>query len=144
MDGTKLLNTFLSQAWSSIISITILHILLLASIVKRFPDSEIESYPAPKQRHFTDFDLCIWFIIRNGNSCTFITEFDLGNAIPFYHGLRTPNEAFFHQNPTLFGLDRQFGQKMFRVFGVFSTNLSAPLLVLWVPCPCVPLINHYF
>ena len=22
--------------------------------------------------------------------------------------------------------------------------LSAPILVLWVPCPCFPLINHYF
>ena len=26
------------------------------------------------------------------------------------HGLRTPNEAFFHLNPELLGLGRQFGQ----------------------------------
>ena len=28
--------------------------------------------------------------------------------------------------------------------GVFSANLSAPILVIymWVPCPCFPLINH--
>ena len=45
VDGPKLLNTFVSQAWSPITSIAIVHILLLASIVKRFPDSELESYP---------------------------------------------------------------------------------------------------
>ena len=27
---------------------------------------------------------------------------------PLVHGLRTPNEAFFHQNPKLLGLVRQF------------------------------------
>ena len=27
-----------------------------------------------------------------------------------HHGLRTPNEAFFHQNTKLLGLGRQFGQ----------------------------------
>ena len=26
---------------------------------------------------------------------------------------------------------------------VFSTNLSAPILVQWVPCPCFSLFNHY-
>ena len=58
------------------------------------------------------------------------------------HGLRMPNEAFFHQNPKLLGLDRQFGQINFGTFGVLSADLSAPILVLWVPCPCFPLINH--
>ena len=36
--------------------------------------------------------------------------------IPLVHGLRTPNEAFFHQNPKLLGLVRQFGQIRFGVF----------------------------
>ena len=27
--------------------------------------------------------------------------------------------------------------------GVFSADLSAPILVLWVPCPCFPLFNNY-
>ena len=62
----------------------------------------------------------------------------------FIHGLRTPNEAFFHWNPKLLGLGRQIGQINFVAFGVFSADLSAPILVLWVPCPCFPLINHYF
>ena len=31
----------------------------------------------------------------------------------------------------------------FGVFSVFSANLSAPILDLWVPCPCLPLINNY-
>ena len=43
------------------------------------------------------------------------------------HGLRTPNEAFFHQNPKLLGLGRQFGQINFGAFGVFSADLSAPI-----------------
>ena len=28
--------------------------------------------------------------------------------------------------------------------GLFSADLLALILVLWVPCPCFPLINHYF
>ena len=35
------------------------------------------------------------------------------------HGLQTPNEAFFRQNPKLLGLGRQFG--------VFLANLLAPI-----------------
>jgi hypothetical protein len=46
------------------------------------------------------------------------------------HGLRTPNEAFFHRNPKLLGLGRQFGQIHFGAFGGISANLSAPILVL--------------
>ena len=60
------------------------------------------------------------------------------------HGLRTPNKAFFHRTPKLLGLGRQYGQINFGVFGAFLDNLSGPLLVLWVPCPCFPLINHTF
>ena len=60
------------------------------------------------------------------------------------HELWTPNEAFFHRNPKLLGLGRQFGQINFGAFEVFLADLSAPILVLWVPCPCFPLINHYF
>ena len=60
------------------------------------------------------------------------------------HGLWTPNEAFFHWNYNFWWLSRQFGQIHFGAFGVFSADLSAPILVLWVPCPCFPLINHYF
>ena len=63
---------------------------------------------------------------------------------PYSHGLRTPNEAFFHQNPKLLGLGRQFGQINFGAFAVFSNNLSAPILVLWVRFPCFSLINQYF
>ena len=33
----------------------------------------------------------------------------------------------------LFGLGRQFRQITFWVFGVFSSDLSVPLLVQWVP-----------
>ena len=45
------------------------------------------------------------------------------------HGLRTPNEAFFHPKAKLLGLGRQFGQISFGAFGVLSADLSAPILV---------------
>jgi hypothetical protein len=61
-----------------------------------------------------------------------------------WHGLRTPNEAIFHQNPTFLGLGRQIGQLKFWAFGVFLADLSTPIFVLCVPCPCFPLIIHYF
>jgi hypothetical protein len=61
------------------------------------------------------------------------------------HGLWIHNEAFFHWNPELVGLGRQIGQINSGAFGVFSVELSAPILVVqWVPCPCFPLFNHYF
>ena len=44
----------------------------------------------------------------------------------------------------LLGLSRQFGQINFGAFGVFSANLSEPIMVQWVPCPCFPLIKHCF
>ena len=54
------------------------------------------------------------------------------------------NEAFFHWNPENLGLGRQIGQINSGAFGVFSTKLSAPILVQWVPCPCFLLVNQYF
>ena len=35
------------------------------------------------------------------------------------------------ETPKLFGLDRQFGQIQFGIFGLFLANLTAPILVLW-------------
>ena len=55
----------------------------------------------------------------------------------YIHGLRMPNEAFFIE---ILNLGRQFGQIK---FGVFLTDLTAPIFVLWY-CPCFSLINHYF
>ena len=40
------------------------------------------------------------------------------------HGLQAPNEVFFHRNPKLLSLNRQFGQISFGAFGVFSVDLS--------------------
>ena len=52
------------------------------------------------------------------------------------HGLRTPNDAFFHWNPEFLGFDRQFGQINYGAFGVFLSKLSVPILVQWTPCLC--------
>jgi hypothetical protein len=54
------------------------------------------------------------------------------NLVAFNQGLRTPNEAFFHWNPKLLGLGRQNGQINSEAFGVFSAELSTPILVQWV------------
>ena len=45
------------------------------------------------------------------------------------YSLLTPNEAFFHRNPKLLGLGRQFGQINFRAYRVFSEDLSGLILV---------------
>ena len=51
-------------------------------------------------------------------------------TVPRKHGLRTPDEAFFHRNPKLLGLGRQIEQINFRAFGVISADLLKPILVL--------------
>ena len=48
-------------------------------------------------------------------------------GFPTTHRLRSPNETFFHRNPKLFGLGRQFGQINFGAFLVFLSNLLAPI-----------------
>jgi hypothetical protein len=50
------------------------------------------------------------------------------------HGLRTPKEAFFHLNQDFLGLGRQMRHINSGAFEVFSAELSAPILVQWVPC----------
>ena len=64
-------------------------------------------------------------------------------AHPKTHGLRIPNEAFFHWNSKLLGLVRQIGQINFGAFGVFLAELSLSLVHVF-PCLCFPLFNHYF
>ena len=56
-------------------------------------------------------------------------KFQLDIGIAVEHGLRTPNEAFFHRNPELLGLGRQIGQINAGAFRVLSPELSAPILV---------------
>ena len=50
---------------------------------------------------------------------------------------RMPNEAFFPLKSRTFGL----AQTNSGAFGIFSAELSATILVQWVPCPCFPLLN---
>ena len=55
-----------------------------------------------------------------------------------------PERAFFHWNLEILCLRKQIGQINSGSFGVFSTKLSAPILIQWVPSPCPPLFNHCF
>ena len=80
------------------------------------------------------------YIIRLDSMSTF----DRGEIFRSYHGLWTPNGAFFHWNQELLGLGRRIGQINSGAFGVFLAELSAPILVQWVSCPCFSLFNHYF
>ena len=57
--------------------------------------------------------------------------------------LRTPGESFF-QKSRILGLGKHVGLKHLGKFRVFLADLSEPIFVLWVPCPCFPVINHYF
>ena len=55
------------------------------------------------------------------------------------HGLRTLNEAFFHQNSKLLGL----GRYILGHLGIFGRFVETHFGTVR-PCPCFPLINHYF
>ena len=39
-------------------------------------------------------------------------------------GLRTPNEACFHRNPKLLGLDRQYADKYWVIWGILGRFIS--------------------
>ena len=69
------------------------------------------------------------------NVCTKrMTCVSIKSSIGGRHGLQTPNEAFFHRTPKLLSLGRQSGKTNFgAAFGVFTNDLSVPILVLWVP-----------
>ena len=58
----------------------------------------------------------------------------------YFHGLRTPNEAFFHWNPELLGLGIQIEQIFWGLLGIFGQTISTH----FGTCPCFPLFNHYF
>ena len=58
------------------------------------------------------------------------------------YGLRTLYQLiqrFFFENLKLSGLGRQIGSKIIGAVGVFLAKISAPILGLWVTCPCFPL-----
>ena len=55
----------------------------------------------------------------------------------------TQRELFI-KNLELLGLGRHFGLKFFEALGYFWLDYQASILVLWVPCPCFPIFNHYF
>ena len=50
--------------------------------------------------------------------------FLLHTSHPQTHELQTPNEAFFHQNPKLLGLGKQFGLWAHKFWGIFGQFIS--------------------
>ena len=55
-------------------------------------------------------------------------------AWPIFHGLRTPNEAFFHWNPELLGLGRQIGQTNSVAFGVLFQEAKFVIIIYYYNC----------
>ena len=51
--------------------------------------------------------------------------------------------SLFSSQSQILGLGQTIWDINFGAFGVFSADLSKPILVQWVPCPCFPLINHW-
>ena len=71
----------------------------------------------------------------------YIHEHWIPPSLPFHFPLYmytrttdTQRGVFFCENPKLLGLGRQIGMKSFGAFGVFSANLSAPILIQRVLC----------
>ena len=63
-----------------------------------------------------------------------------------WHRLRTP-KRFFSSKSQAFGLGQTiWADKFWVICGIFGRfkYQPAPILILWVPCVCFPLINHYF
>ena len=56
-----------------------------------------------------------------------LTQIDILQSKGYGH----PMKPFFIE---VLGLGRQFGQINFDAFGVFLVDLSAPILVPWIPC----------
>ena len=59
--------------------------------------------------------------------------------VPVLTDYGRPMKPFFIEIPKFWGWGRQIGQINFGAFGVFSADLSAPILVSMFPN-----INHYF
>ena len=59
------------------------------------------------------------------------------------HGLRTPNEAFFHWNPNFWAW-AEIGQINFGALWVFSAKLSASILIQWVLLSMFSIIQPLF
>ena len=74
------------------------------------------------------YSRCSIIVIQEKNTHAF--EIELWVATDYGH----PMKLF--QNPKLLGLGRQFRQINLGAFGVFSSNISLPISVQWVPCPC--------
>ena len=53
--------------------------------------------------------------------------------------------SLFIEIPNFWAWGDKLGWNFLGYFGyLFSANLSAPILVLLVPCPCSPLVSHFF
>ena len=65
-----------------------------------------------RQNGANDAHVCIF-----NEDCTATTDY------------RRPMKPFFHRNPKLLCLGRQYGQIYFGAFGVFLAELSAPILI---------------
>ena len=84
--------------------------------------------------------MCSWkysvSLVINSRVCWWTRNFKWKHLA---HGLRMSNDAFFHLNADLLDLGRQIRQINFWAFGVFSAELSAPIL----DCDSLVHVFHY-
>ena len=79
--------------------------------------------------------------------CELNTEWNIWwNLIPMHMNYGRPIKPFFIEIPNFWPWagNLGLGQINFGAFVVFLNDLLASILVLWVPCPCFLLMDHYF
>ena len=79
--------------------------------------------------------------IRKVLALVLYTRFVLGPLLSRTTDYRRPMKHFFIKT---LGLGQTiWADKFWGIWGIFGW-FSAPIFVLWVPCPCFPLFHHYF
>ena len=99
---------------------------------------------AKKKKKTTNRNLCSYNSNRNAISSTFwIFKWTTASQAIKPRTMNTQRELF-SKIPNFWAWACKFRVKIHRgIWGILS-ELSAPILALCVPCPCFPLIKHYF
>ena len=143
----KWLNDFISIRTSKIAFFWPLFCLLIGLFWFRYKEKLEET--SGFQASVTDIPPKDHFITLNPLTLSwtnFTSTYNIQAIVPCGRQARTTNTqwSLFLSKHQFLVLARQFRQINLGAFVVISVNLSAPILVMWVPCPCFPLFNHDF